>query len=515
MGRRVWKLPSRRILADAKQVAGKPGHYRLTVTLDDLDLPKDSLTLGFEARVQGIGDRDSRVLSDLVMLQVEKEATVVQVKTVERTVMKFVPESKTRMIQVMTPEGLEERTTVYTVAIPRMETRSVQRAEIAAGEYARLFASPAMMPEGDDVEDANIEAELERVRNIQVVDRKRTQTVYYATNREVVDPQEDSVDRFGAERGETMHYGSASVRIPMTHFFGDEIDTPFWSWFDNPKKHFRVQTLTEMQKEPFFTLMHSALAADAEAEHATENDVLLFVHGYNTSMRFSLLRLGQLAFDLGFEGRACAFVWPSDGKLFSYGDDLEDAQASIDDLTDLLDRLAKADSPGRVHVIAHSMGNHVFLQALDRVTQRWANAGDAEGKRLGHVVLAAPDVWVNEFQQWAPGLIQRAKSVTHYHCTRDRPLQASIAYHDLKIRAGLFAQMMLGIDNVNCDDVNLDFIGHSAFAEESPVLFDLQLLLQRDLPPYGRSTLESLGQGMPSYELWRARADLAPERPIN
>lgn len=360
-----------------------------------------------------------------------------------------------------------------------------------------------------DQEDPNVAAELDRIMSTHGVARARTRTVYYATNRELINPNANGVDRFGSSVGQTMHYGSASVRIPPTHEYGGKIEAPYWTWFDNPNKHFRVVSLNRLRQNDFFDVMHRFLESGQAPDARTKNDVILYVHGFNTSMKFSLLRLAQVAYDIGFEGSACAFVWPSDSRFYRYGDDLSDATKSIPALTDLLDRLCRAGDEGRVHVIAHSMGNYLTLQAIEALANKWQGYDTSERPSLGHVILAAPDVWTEEFVRWTPRAIGVAQTVTLYHCKDDKPLKLSIAKNEGKPRAGLASVTLLGLDNVNCDEANTTFLGHGAYADESPLLFDTQMLLQRDSLPEDRPLLR-LHQPMPNYWLWKARADLAP-----
>lgn len=486
------------------------GTFRLRVSVDDLDLPIGVQRLLFEARATDVTGRVSSVVCEPFYLNVQSKPEKVGVEERTQTKVQIIAEEKTL---TFTFNGEEvTRSVRVTKAVP--ETQTYELNTFQGGEYARVYAFevPSEVPIRAEPADENIRAELERLEQRHRVASERTQTVLYATNRELIDATSLQIDRFGNERGGRLRYGTATVRIPPTHAYGTKIKTPMFARFDDPRKHFRVTTLTPLGTRAFFDTLRTCLASQADAARATKNDVLLFVHGYNTSMEFALLRLGQIAFDIGFGGQACAFIWPSDADLFDYSEDRRDALASVGDLADLIELVAKRDQPGRVHVLAHSMGNYLVLQALQRVRQRWGALDEHERPELGHVVLAAPDVGLNDFETWGPDSALLAESLTNYHCAGDRVLWASVV-RNFEQRAGLgpvVSPKLRSLVNVDCDEANTGFLGHSAFAEESPVLFDLQLLLQRDAAPEQRPTLRPRVFGAANFLLWSVRPEMTP-----
>lgn len=490
--------------------------FSFSIPIDHLKLEPGFHRLMFVARATDLTGRVSQAAAPPIMLSVERSAVVTGQRTETRTVQKLVAESRTRTVTTTAPNGMPmAREQVFTVMVPVAEEREVTAAEIEPGSYARAYGAVYSAPSEIDPSDENIAAELARIELKHGVERERTKTVYYATNRELIDPDENGTGRFGNDLGGQMHYGSALVHIPPTHFYGDEIDTPWFTYFHDPQKHFKVETVSGFTEDNFFQLMQTRLAGSQREGHRTENDVLLYVHGFATSMKFSLLRLAQVSYDVGFEGLPLAFVWPSNGSKLRYASDLSDAEESIDELAALIVRMCKPQHGGRVHIIAHSMGNFVTLQALREVESQWSELPADERPQLGHVVLAAPDVWTEEFNAWAPSAIRSAMSVTHYHCADDLPLKLSVAFHRVKPRAGLASILLSGLDNINCDETNTTFFGHSAYADESPLLFDLQLLLQRDADPSGRP-LEFIDEPMQGSTRWKSRPSLSPtiEAPV-
>ena len=82
--------------------------------------------------------------------------------------------------------------------------------------------------------------------------------------------------------------------------------------------------------------------------------------------------------------------------MFAYGSDRETAMASRDGLEKLMLELAHEPDVGRVHILAHSMGAWLAMEALRE--NAIAGHPDLDG-HLGEVMLAAPDIDAAVFAQ--------------------------------------------------------------------------------------------------------------------
>lgn len=224
-----------------------------------------------------------------------------------------------------------------------------------------------------------------------------------------------------------------------------------------------------------------------------DDDVLLFVHGFANRFEDGVMCTAQLAADVDFGGRAIAFCWPSIGDVSqaAYATDAAVAQESIDDLADLLDKLAARRSgskSGRVHLIAHSMGNKIVLQAIYRLidTGRW-QPGE---KHLGQVVLAAPDVGAALFNNLLDHTLGASERVTYYYYSRDLALDVSQQVNRYE-PVGKYPYFESGLDTINVDGSGTNFLGHSYYSSSIKVLVDLELLLKHGdgpdhrIPPLG------------------------------
>ena len=159
---------------------------------------------------------------------------------------------------------------------------------------------------------------------------------------------------------------------------------------------------------------------------AQSDEVVVFVHGFNTPQASMLERLDKIEQGLqsnGYQGAVVAFDWPSDGILTAYDPDLRDARKSApfllpDGILPLLDRGLS------VHVLAHSMGTYLTLRAF-------AGQGDTVGAspwKVDQVLFVAADTEAEAVREGAWGglvLERRCERFTNYYSTADRVLAVS------------------------------------------------------------------------------------------
>lgn len=122
---------------------------------------------------------------------------------------------------------------------------------------------------------------------------------------------------------------------------------------------------------------------------------LLYVHGYNQTFEAAALDGAQLSHGIGFAGNHVLFSWPSKGGVLDYGYDRESALLARDPLADLLAAILQDEFGAPLHLVAHSMGTLVTLEALRLYRDQF---GDKGIERLGALVLAAPDVDLDVFK---------------------------------------------------------------------------------------------------------------------
>ena len=230
----------------------------------------------------------------------------------------------------------------------------------------------------------------------------------------------------GNELASETTYLNTSVSIPPDHRAG-VIERPSIT-SESPKRHIVLGPQRVMDAETFRGTLATALSGRV----GVSRDVLVFVHGFNTSYDEARYRLAQVVEDSGFTGVPVLFTWPSQRELFAYMSDKDSATASRDALEKLMRDLAATPGVGRVHVLAHSMGTWLAMEAL----RQNAIAGQADlGGRLGEVMLASPDIAMDVFK----GQMARLGAVTRvsiFAASNDRALSLSGALAGSRTRVG-------------------------------------------------------------------------------
>ncbi|MEJ0093119.1 MAG: alpha/beta fold hydrolase [Methylocella sp.] len=180
------------------------------------------------------------------------------------------------------------------------------------------------------------------------------------------------------------------VGVPPGHQVG-QLERPSLGAPD-PLKHFSQISRRGLDEKTFL----AELATHLSGRIGSNRDVLLYVHGFNTSYDEARFRLAQIVEDGRFGGVPVLFTWPATSSLLDYGAAKENATISRDALAKLIRQLSDTPGVGRVHILAHSMGAWMTMEALRE--NAIAGSPDLNG-RLGDVMLAAPDIDLNVFRQ--------------------------------------------------------------------------------------------------------------------
>jgi esterase/lipase superfamily enzyme len=305
--------------------------------------------------------------------------------------------------------------------------------------------------------------------------------VWYGTNRKPVD-EVDPAKGFSDSRDILLHFGNAYVYIPKSHKFGSVGSSWIVRTFtltDDRLKIERIQPLDDVQ---FYSYLHSSLA-QKEPGH---RKALVYIHGYNVTFREAIVRAAQIGFDLKVEGITALYSWPSKGTLLGYAADEATVESSDHFLTEFLARIALESNAEEVDVIAHSMGNRALLRAVRSL----APAMKSAGKKFGQIILAAPDVDVDVFTQFASIYPTFSSRTTMYVSSKDLAVLSSEFLHQYA-RVGFYPPVttLPGIDTVQVSNVDLTLLGHGYYANAEPVLHDMFNLIQNNLSPHRRIRL--------------------------
>ena len=130
---------------------------------------------------------------------------------------------------------------------------------------------------------------------------------------------------------------------------------------------------------------------------ARRKEVVLFVHGYNTSFESAALTMGELCHFLGRDFVCGIFTWPAGGQrgvLFGYDVDRESAEYAVEDLLKVIRIVGRTPGVERVHLIAHSRGTDTLATALAQLSAEAYMLRSSPDREfhIANVVLVAPDL---------------------------------------------------------------------------------------------------------------------------
>lgn len=305
-------------------------------------------------------------------------------------------------------------------------------------------------------------------------------SVYYATDR-AANPMGGRRNNWymGVRRPRgKLHYGRCEVSIPYDHRLGRLERPSMWNleFRENLKKHFAILKLQKYSEFDFQEEVNSALS------ELSNHSLLLFIHGYNVSFNDAVMRTAQIAYDLQFSGLVACYSWPSKNTVRGYLTDANNVSWSIPHLEQFLKRLLDIMEGRPINVIAHSMGNRALVEVLHRLSTQ-------HRKLINEVVLAAPDIDADTFQDLATKFVAVSNRCTMYASSEDRALMISRKIQGGYRRAGETQPSVTvvdGLDTVDASAVDTSLLGHSYYGDNRTIISDMYNLIRHGHAPDDR-----------------------------
>ena len=310
-----------------------------------------------------------------------------------------------------------------------------------------------------------------------------TTTVWYGTNRKLHRQKNDTVS-YSSQRDNQLHVGRCRVYVSESHKIGS-LGSSWWqrllTWKDDRLK---VSKIIKLDTITYWEQVRKAFDKLGEEDRKA----LIYIHGFNVTFEDAALRAAQLGCDLGITGLVAFYSWPSKGTVFGYEADGASIEASEDFIADFLADFAMQCGTGRIHVIAHSMGNRGLLRAMHRILGQAAKVSKVS---FGQIFLAAPDVDRELFLKLADCYPRVSERTTLYVSDKDKALKSSGILHDFP-RAGFAPPVTIipGIDTIEVSNIDLTLLGHGFFADARDVLQDMHNLIMHNAPPDKRMGLK-------------------------
>jgi esterase/lipase superfamily enzyme len=323
-----------------------------------------------------------------------------------------------------------------------------------------------------------------------------TQTdILFATDR-IYDPSADARYRFGSKRDEALRH---TARYGVATFTRD----PARPAGIGPDSDSRFDAQPFRSRDEFLDALNSRLEA------ARQKEVLIYVHGYNNKFLDATVSATFLASDFNFVGVPVLFSWPSEGNFLHYPGDEDQVRLSRDAFVELVQLIKEIKGLQKLHLLVHSMGSRLGVYGIE-----WLDLQKAIPRPVfHHLIFAAPDVFVTEFDFALSRLRNQSNRITLYVSERDRPLECSMTFHNGNARAGQAGAHIVPRVDVDTIDVTLADPqqpasapcrgNHSYIFENEPVITDLHQLVNLDAPPDRRRRLYPQSYGPSHYWILR------------
>lgn len=289
--------------------------------------------------------------------------------------------------------------------------------------------------------------------------------VFIATTRA---PSDDYRELFSGDRSSGVSYARVTVSIPPTHEIG-KIERPK-SLPPDPRKDFVILDPGRYADAEAFT---AGVDEALETKDADNQNILVYIHGYNNNMTSAILRTAQFVHDSGFKGVPVVFSWASRGRAIDYVYDLNSALHARDGILDMGDALSQTSARG-FDILAHSMGNLVTVESLRQAAMTDRNSG-AES-RMRNIILAAPDIDIDLFREQIRRIPVRDAPIFVLVSSDDRALAISRRVAGDVDRVGnsdpdVLAE--LGVTVIDLSQVESEGSAHHAKFADSPEVVQL------------------------------------------
>lgn len=233
--------------------------------------------------------------------------------------------------------------------------------------------------------------------------------VLYATNRLPIGPHETRIYTVAPDRA--LHFGTAHMRVgDEGTTFDDLVDWATRNSDERPFIHLEAMDESGSMKpgaEPagaagWFSAVDEALATSGA------RDVIIYVHGANTTVERAAGQAAQLQHFSAGRAVVVLFAWPTAENFLRYPRDIETALGGAPHLAELIRLVAAHTRAENVDVFTYSAGGTVGSDGLARLAR---DAGPA-ANRLGEVYHAAPDADFRAFARDLTAYGPMARRVT-------------------------------------------------------------------------------------------------------
>jgi esterase/lipase superfamily enzyme len=239
---------------------------------------------------------------------------------------------------------------------------------------------------------------------------------FYVTNRSPAQPEGDADDRFASEREAGLRFGRFDTDIEPTLGIGMLIDPS--DWFQN--EEIRLREVRQLERADFVAELRQ------QVDESPRRSLLLNINGFRERFPSALRKTAFLAYMLDIDSPILVFDWPGDqgSTPLGYRRAQRIARESGEELAATIELVLEEIRPGRLWIVANSMGGEVVVSAFTRLHEN-PEIADSEIE-IEDLVLTAPDISHEEFgRQFRDEIQDMTRNLTVYVSSNDRALLMS------------------------------------------------------------------------------------------
>ena len=314
-----------------------------------------------------------------------------------------------------------------------------------------------------------------------------TRDIWFATDRALSNKLGLTFGNYRDKAGK-VYYGTC--RVVINTQFHDQ-------WYFLPKQQthrISKESITFLSNDDGQAEDQGYVDASKFKARMKKKEILLYLHGYNTSFEAAAKNAGLIGNYLNWDGMIAIYSWPSRAFLPFYLPDRDEVEISEEKAANFLEMiisLSQSDNnANELNVIAHSMGNRVFMRAVQEVLKKGQKVFD-------QVILAAADIPPALFRYFARERSGISDRITMYVSEKDKALKASKSLW-LETRIGQLPIAIDGIDIIDVSkiaDIDSKGFGHNYIIDNKAVQNDIIAVIDKKGPKDEvRKTFPTIGQ---------------------
>jgi esterase/lipase superfamily enzyme len=254
-------------------------------------------------------------------------------------------------------------------------------------------------------------------RTVSQLSEQGTRPYFFVTNRKKTNNDDELLEnRLGIERGAELKFGVFDASIEPSVGLGMLIDPS--EWFQT--EEIIVSNTETLQQAVFVDQLREQVKA------SPKRSLMIVVHGFRERFPSALRKTVFVGHILDINTPVLVFDWPGDqgSSLGGYRKAHKIATESGADLAKTIELIVNDVKPGRLWLIANSMGGQVVAGAFSHLYQN-PEFADADIE-FEDVILTAPDVSHEEFDnQFKKEISSLTRNLTVYVSSNDRALVMS------------------------------------------------------------------------------------------